>query len=68
MRSKGLYPAQDVVVDTSRIRRELGYSEHIDLAEAFRRTIAWERDHFPEEIDPVLFDYAAEDRALGQAA
>jgi nucleoside-diphosphate-sugar epimerase len=55
---------QDIVVDTSRIRQELGYSEHIDLAEAFQRTIAWERDHFPEKIDPEMFDYAAEDKAL----
>ena len=55
---------QDIVVDTSRIRQELGYSEHIDLAEAFQRTITWERDHFPEKIDPEMFDYAAEDKAL----
>jgi nucleoside-diphosphate-sugar epimerase len=66
LRWKGLDPAQDIVVDTSRIRQELGYGEHIDQAEAFRRTIAWERDHFPEKIDPEWFDYAAEDKALSQ--
>jgi nucleoside-diphosphate-sugar epimerase len=63
----GINAAQDIVVDTSRIRRELDYSERIDLAEAFRRTIAWERDHFPEQIDPARFDYAAEDRVLAEA-
>jgi len=56
--------AQDIVADTSRIRQELGYSERIDLADSFRRTIAWERDHFPEEIDPDRFDYALEDGVL----
>jgi nucleoside-diphosphate-sugar epimerase len=66
LRWKGLDPAQDIVVDTSRFRQELGYGEHIDQAEAFRRTIAWERDHFPEKIDPEWFDYAAEDKALSQ--
>jgi len=48
------------------IRQELGYQEHIDQAEAFRRTVAWERDHFPEKIDPEWFDYAAEDKALSR--
>jgi nucleoside-diphosphate-sugar epimerase len=61
---RGINAAQDVVADTSRIRQELGYSERIDLAEAFQRTIAWERDHFPEKIDPERFDYAAEDKVL----
>lgn len=55
---------QDIVVATDRIRRELDYKERIDLAEAFDRTIAWERAHPPEKIDPALFDYAAEDVAL----
>ncbi len=44
----------------------LSYGEHIDQVEAFRRTIAWERDHFPEKIDLEWFDYAAEDKALSQ--
>lgn len=60
----GINPAQDVVADSSRIRHELGYSERIDLAEAFRRTIAWERVNPPEKIDPTQFDYAAEDQVL----
>jgi hypothetical protein len=45
---------------------ELGYGEHIDQAEGFWRTVAWERDHYPENIDPEWFDYAAEDKALSR--
>jgi len=62
----GINTAQNIVVDTSRIRQELGYGERIDLVEAFQRTIAWERDHFPEKIDPERFDYATEDRVLAE--
>ena len=31
------------MVDTSRIRRELGYAEQVPFDEALRRTIEWER-------------------------
>lgn len=44
------------VADTRKIRRELGYQEPVDLDEALRRTIAWERAHPPETIDPKQFD------------
>lgn len=60
--------AQDIVVDGSRIRQELGYSERVDMDESFRRTIAWEREHFPEKIDPDQFDYETEDKVLTRAA
>ena len=63
LREEGNF-AQNVVVDSSRIRQELGYNEHVDLTEAFRRTIAWERINPPEKIDPAMFNYAAEDEAL----
>lgn len=63
----GINTVQDVVVDTSRIRKELGYRERIDLAESFKRTITWERDHFPTKIDPERFDYALEDSALAES-
>jgi nucleoside-diphosphate-sugar epimerase len=55
---------QDVVVDSSRIRRELGYSERVDLEEAVRKTIAWERANPPQEVDPKAFDYEMEDTFL----
>jgi nucleoside-diphosphate-sugar epimerase len=54
------------LVDTTRIRQELGYTETISQEEALRRTVAWERAHPPEQIDPAKFDYAAEDAALAE--
>ena len=59
---------QDLVMDISRIRRELGYEDEITPAEALRQTVAWERAHPPPVIDPREFDYAAEDAVLAQAA
>ncbi|MBV9711304.1 MAG: hypothetical protein JO011_10390, partial [Ktedonobacteraceae bacterium] len=55
---------QDLLVDTTRIRRELSYREPVDVDEALRRTIAWERAHPPEQVDAKQFDYVAEDAAL----
>ena len=60
----GLDTRQHWVADTSRIRRELGYTETLPRDEALRRTVEWERAHPPEEVDPASFDYAAEDAAL----
>lgn len=54
----------DLEVDTSRIRRELGYTERVSREEALRRTVAWERANPPAEVDMKQFDYAAEDVAL----
>jgi nucleoside-diphosphate-sugar epimerase len=56
--------SQQYEVDSSRIRRELGYSEIVPFDEALRRTIFWERSNPPEKILPEDFDYAAEDAAL----
>lgn len=55
---------QSFVVDTSRIRNELKYSERVGPPEALRRTIEWERENPPETLDPERWDYAAEDRLL----
>jgi nucleoside-diphosphate-sugar epimerase len=55
---------QQYEVDSTMIRRELGYSEIVPFAEALRRTIAWERANPPEKVLPEDFDYAAEDAAL----
>ena len=51
-------------VDTSRIRRELGYEEKISRHEALRRTVEWERANPQTAIDLNQFDYRAEDAAL----
>ena len=52
---------QDIVVDSSRIRRELGYQEIVDVEESLRRTVVWERANPPKEINPRDFDYVVED-------
>lgn len=60
----GINTAQDVTVDSTRIRQELGYSETVDPDEALVRTIAWERSNpIPARLmGPEWFDYDAEDR------
>jgi len=58
--------SQQYIVDTTRIRRELGYAEEVSFYEALRSTIEWERAHPPEKVDPAQFDYAAEDAALSK--
>jgi nucleoside-diphosphate-sugar epimerase len=57
-------PRQDLVVDTSRFRSELGFDEAVSCEEGLRRTIEWERGHPPEKGDPGPAEYAAEDAAL----
>jgi len=55
-----LYVAQDLDVDSTRIRQELGYTETLPAREALMRTTAWERaflrDHAP--------DYTQEDALI----
>ena len=60
----GINAVQHIVVDSSRIRQELGYTERVDIDEATRRTVAWERAHPPAKVDEKDFDYAAEDEFL----
>ena len=57
-------PEQHWVADSTRLRQELGYAEHIPYDEGLRRTVAWELANPPERVDPAQFDYAAEDAAL----
>ncbi len=52
--------AQDLAVDTTRIRAELGYREVVDPNDALRETVTWERNHLPE----VPVDYAQGDTLL----
>jgi nucleoside-diphosphate-sugar epimerase len=55
---------QQYVVDSSRIRRELDYREHVDEDEGLRRTIAWEL----RDLQPASHaEYAAEDIAARNA-
>lgn len=59
------------MVDRTRIRQELGYSEPVSLEEALRRTIAWERLYPPQAISPWaapgMLDYATEDAILSRS-
>jgi nucleoside-diphosphate-sugar epimerase len=57
--------AQDLVLDSTRIRRELGYVEPVDRATAIARTIAWEREN-PPFSEETRLDYSAEDALLAE--
>jgi nucleoside-diphosphate-sugar epimerase len=57
-------PHQDLVMETSGIRDELGFVEVRSKDEGLRRTIEWERANPPPGGDPVAAEYAAEDAAL----
>jgi nucleoside-diphosphate-sugar epimerase len=58
----GFNTDQDLVVDSTRIRAELGYREVVKPDDALRETVHWEQNHLPEE--PV--DYAREDALLAE--
>jgi nucleoside-diphosphate-sugar epimerase len=59
------WPGQDWLLDTSRIRTELGYREVTDEDDAIRATIQWQRSH-PNPA--AQLDYAAEDAFLATLA
>lgn len=59
--------AQDWTLDSSAIRRDLGYAEITDPKEAMRKTVAWERANPPAQVGSKEADYAAEDEALAAA-
>lgn len=56
--------AQHLELDTSRIRRELGFAERLSRDDGIARAIAWERTHPPERVSPRWTDFAAEDTLL----
>ena len=55
---------QHLLVDSARIRDELGFRESCPQAEAIARTAEWELTNPPEEPPPI--DYAREDRVLSE--
>ena len=57
-------PHQDLVMETSRLRDELGFVEVRSPDQGLRRTIEWERAYPPPSGDPGAAEYAAEDAAL----
>ncbi len=62
------HSSQHRIVDTTRIRTELGYRDRVAPLDALRATIRWQAEHLPAQHDRVRrllqdpFDYAAEDR------
>lgn len=54
------------VVDTTRIRAELGYIEVLPQEEALRRTVEWQRANPLEKYDSKDFDYVTEDTILAE--
>jgi len=54
----------DLVLDTTRIRDELGYAETMPPSEALRRTVAWERAHPPDPLPETNYDL--EDEVLSR--
>ena len=64
LRDDELNFAQSLVVETGRIREELGYRERIGFEEAMGMTVQWELANMPDELPPHRFDYQAEDAAL----
>jgi nucleoside-diphosphate-sugar epimerase len=61
-------PKQHLVLDTRRIRTELGFTETISKEEGLRRTINWESSSLQEPGDPGEREYAAEDAAFSETA
>jgi nucleoside-diphosphate-sugar epimerase len=57
-------PRQDLVLDSTRFRTELNFTEPLTIEEGLHRTIAWERANPPETGDPSPAEYTAEDAAL----
>jgi nucleoside-diphosphate-sugar epimerase len=57
---------QDLAVDSSRIREELGFEEPVTLEEGLRRTVFWQRRFPPGKVDSRSFDYATEDAVLAR--
>ncbi len=52
---------QQLVLDTSKIRREIGYREVVSFHDAMKETVAWQWDNPPEQGGPNAEIYAAED-------
>lgn len=66
LRSDDFDFSQQYAVDSSRIRRELGYAEVVPFDEALQRAIEWERANPPEKVNTNEFNYGAEDAVLSK--
>lgn len=59
--------AQVWTLNSSAIRRDLGYTETTAPDDAMRKTVAWERENPPTSDNSEASDYEAEDEALAAA-
>jgi len=58
---------QHLDMDTTKLRHDLGYHETMSRREALEKTIVWDREYPPKDVDPTQFDYVAEDAILSRA-
>jgi nucleoside-diphosphate-sugar epimerase len=58
---------QHLDMDTTKIRHDLRYHETVSRREALEKTVIWDRDYPPNDVDPAQFDYVAEDAILRRA-
>ncbi|MEM9158745.1 MAG: NAD-dependent epimerase/dehydratase family protein [Verrucomicrobiota bacterium] len=56
--------AQQWVVSSQKIRDVLGFQETFSQEESYRRTMEWEMENQPDNLEPEFFNYEAEDRYL----
>jgi nucleoside-diphosphate-sugar epimerase len=62
--------SQELVLDSSRIRNELGFREPVDTQLGVQRAVNWMREHPPTAEDPMgrlELDYETEDTILSAA-
>ena len=65
----GVNYEQDLVLDGSRIRDELGFHEPYSFEDGIRRTIAWEREvRASDALDRLRAEFDAEDDAIQRAS
>ncbi len=57
---------QDWVVDTGRIRQELGYTDIESPLDGVRAAVTWQRANPPDLSDTARFNYGAEDEIINR--
>ena len=55
---------QNITLDSTRIREELGYEEVVSFEEGVQRTVVWDRENTLPDMEPV--DYSADDRIIAE--
>lgn len=58
---------QSLVLDSTKIHRELNFAERVPFDTGIARTVEWLRMSPPVKVDPKDFDYEAEDACLRAA-